>query len=81
MNIKKALKIREALGTLSVELGIDFGLIPSRITFGDDDKFQLILEAQKTWMEFDALDPVARGAMLGIEVTLANDVTTYSTTL
>jgi hypothetical protein len=68
MNIQQALKIKEALLTLSDALNISAQDIASRVCFFDEDKFEKLKKASDLWNEFDNADIVERGAMLGIKI-------------
>ena len=69
MDVQKALDIKKALITLSEALDIEITDLPARISFFNDEKFAMFVEAQKTWVAFYEADIVDRGAMLGIEIT------------
>jgi len=74
MEIKKALKVREAFLVLAEVLEITPEEVAGHVCLLISDKqHKTLLEAQDLWMKFADCDLVERGKMLGITVTLCEE--------
>ncbi len=69
MKTQTALDIIQAIETISKALDIPLKDVAERIIFLDKNKRNILLEAQKKWIEFYDAGIVERGAMLGIKIT------------
>ena len=72
MKTKQALKIKEAILTLSDYLDMTPQQVGSNVCFLDKERFAKLKAASDIWNTFDNADIVERGKMLGIEVSLSN---------
>lgn len=69
MEIEKALKVKEALITLSDVLGMNVNEVAANMCLFSKGRQKIIIDASEACNEFDNADIVKRGKMLGIEIT------------
>jgi hypothetical protein len=66
MDCKTALDVKKSLLLLADVLDLKPDVIAGRIAFLDDDKLEILKDAQKLWVAFDKASINERAEMLGL---------------
>jgi hypothetical protein len=73
MDCKTALEVKKSLLLLAEVLDLNPKAIAGRLAFLDDDKLEILKDAQKLWVAFDKASINERAEMLGIELEAENE--------
>lgn len=70
MTYKEAIEVKKALLVLAEYLGVTPEKVASNVCFFDREKWKKLIEASNLWNEFEDMNIVERGRVLGIKIEI-----------